>query len=103
MSCKGVLHVIIKYEWLGVEDLSQALKRKSETDYMRVQRKNILEMRDREVKSDKPSQGGTPVATSELRKSASVSSNDPVLGYRKDYAPHVEYGHRLRSGGFVPG
>ena len=26
-----------------------------------------------------------------------------VMGYSKDYAPHVEFGHRTRGGGYVPG
>ena len=25
------------------------------------------------------------------------------VGYTKEYAPHVEYGHRTRNGGFVQG
>lgn len=94
---------MIKYEWLGIEDLAEALKEKSETDYRKVERKNILEMRNRAVSSSSPASGGTPVDTSELRLSASVSSGGDVFGYTKDYAPHVEYGHRLVGGGYVAG
>lgn len=101
-SRKVVLYVI-KYEWLGIEDLAETLKEKSETDYKRVERKNILEMRNRAVSSSSPASGGTPVDTSELRLSASVGGDGSVFGYTKDYAPHVEYGHRLVSGGYVAG
>lgn len=94
---------MIKYEWLGLEDLANELKRKSETDYRRVEKKNLLEMRNRAVSSDDPSRGGTPVDTSEMRLSASVSPDGSVFGYTKDYAPHVEFGHRLKNGGYVAG
>lgn len=45
--------------------------------------------------------GGTPVDTGELR--ISLSQSGDLVGYTKDYAPHVEYGHRTVNGGFVPG
>ena len=45
--------------------------------------------------------GGTPVDTGELRLSLSQSSDE--VGYTKDYATHVEYGHRTVSGGYVQG
>lgn len=45
--------------------------------------------------------GGTPVDTGELRKSSSADSES--MGYTKEYAPHVEYGHRTVNGGYVPG
>jgi len=32
----------IHYEWMGVEALARALKRKSETDFKKVEQKNIL-------------------------------------------------------------
>ncbi len=50
--------------------------------------------------------GGTPVASGELRLSAGVEvegQGKAVMGYTKDYAPHVEFGHRTRGGGYVPG
>lgn len=45
--------------------------------------------------------GGTPVDTGELR--ISLSQSGDLVGYTKDYAPHVEYGHRTVNGGFVQG
>lgn len=49
--------------------------------------------------------GGTPVDTGELRQSLSQSGSgeNTEVGYTKDYAPHVEYGHRTVNGGFVQG
>lgn len=94
---------MIKYEWMGIEPLADALRKKSETDYKRVERKNLLEMRDRAVRNDNPSQGGTPRDSGELRLSAHINAEGDTFGYTKDYAPHVEYGHRTVSGGYVPG
>lgn len=94
---------MIRYEWMGIEPLANALKRKSETNFKKVERKNILELRNRAVSSSSPSSGGTPRDTGELRLSASVNSEGDTFGYTKDYAPHVEYGHRTRGGGYVPG
>lgn len=85
----------------GDRALAQALRRKSEADFVRVGQKSLMEMRNRAVSSSNPASGGTPRDTSELRLSASVSGDQ--MGYVKDYAPHVEYGHRTRNGGFVPG
>lgn len=98
-------------ELLGDDALTIALARQSAKDFQRVQRKNILAMRNRAVKTQNPAQGGTPVGdykgAGELRLGASVSSDGETFGYVAHYAPHVEYGHRLVEGGvtigFVPG
>lgn len=47
------------------------------------------------------SAGGTPVDTGELRQSSRADKNS--MGYGAEYAAHVEYGHRTRGGGYVPG
>ena len=49
--------------------------------------------------------GGTPYKTGELRQSLTleVGGTSAEVGYTKDYAPHVEFGHRTRNGGYVPG
>ncbi|WP_422122929.1 hypothetical protein DHX103_14455 [Planococcus sp. X10-3] len=91
----------MRVEWMGDTALIKELIRKSQTDFDRVGAKSLLELRNRAVKSKNPAQGGTPVDSSELRMSATV--NGDSMGYIKDYAPHVEYGHRLVNGGFVPG
>lgn len=50
-------------------------------------------------------EGGTPVDTGELRKSSKIAGSgyDTEVGYTASYAPHVEYGHRTRNGGYVQG
>lgn len=62
--------------------------------------KNIREIFKRSQQT-----GGTPVGDytggGGLRKSAQYARNS--VGYLMDYAPHVEYGHRTRNGGYVPG
>ena len=54
--------------------------------------------------------GGTPVwpyeGGGELRNSKNkelTSKTEGVFGYKEDYAPHVEYGHRTVNGGYVSG
>ena len=49
--------------------------------------------------------GGTPVDTGELRQSLTIGTIDhgAEVGYTKDYAPHVEYGHRTQGSGYVEG
>ena len=47
----------------------------------------------------------TPIDTGELRmsrKTEFTQGDQGVFGYTKDYAPHVEYGHRQTPGRFVP-
>lgn len=98
---------MIRYDLMGADVLVKALQAKSQSDFEKVRNKNLVQMRDRAVRSDNPSRGGTPVDTSELRLSAGVDTNRGYFGYTKDYAPHVNYGHRLvrggRTVGYVPG
>lgn len=100
VPCEGVLNM--KWTWHGAKELESALQRKSETDFKKVVAKNLLEMRNRAVKSSRPSSGGTPVDTAELRLSAGVDLNRETMGYTKDYAPHVEFGYRQQVGRYVP-
>lgn len=46
--------------------------------------------------------GGTPVDTGELRISLTQVGMDEIA-YVKDYAAHVEFGHRTVNGGYVEG
>lgn len=88
-----------------VDGLASELHRLSHLRFDAVIKKNMTEIYNR-GKSD----GGTPVSTEatrpggphgELRMSL-MQSNDEV-GYTKDYAPHVEFGHRTVNGGYVEG
>lgn len=89
----------MKITWAGDKELENMLRRKSETDFKKVVGKNLLEMKDR------AKNGGTPVGQykggGELRQSASVDLKSETMGYTKDYAPHVEYGHRQQVGRYV--
>lgn len=90
----------MKIHWTGVEDLQRDLLRKSETDFLEVGNKNIRSIYSR---SQKP--GGTPVGNykggGQLRISAKYRGDE--MGYSASYGPHVEYGHRTRSGSYVTG
>jgi|SRR5690625_549857 len=91
----------MKLTWDGAKELEKELQRKSETDFKKVVGKNLIQMRDRAVKSSNPRIGGTPVDTSELRLSTGVNLSNETMGYTKDYAPHVEFGHRQQVGRYV--
>lgn len=84
----------------GVDELSAALKRLSSVRFDAVCVKNIAQVFERGL-----SEGGTPVDTGELKRSMAMTpaGEDSETGYAKEYAPHVEYGHRTRGGGFVAG
>lgn len=86
----------------GTEKLASKLRSMNEIRFNAVCLKNLTQLRNRAVN------GGTPVDTGELRMSAGIttpsgSGLNGEMGYTKDYAPHVEYGHRTLSGGFVQG
>lgn len=87
-------------EWDGVDELIKALNEKNSIAFDKISKKNIRSIYSR---SQKP--GGTPVGNykggGQLRMSATYRGDE--MGYTKSYAPHVEYGHRSRNGGYVPG
>ncbi len=78
-----------------VNGLSKALQRLSHARFEGVVMKSMTQIYNR------GKNGGTPVDTGELR--ISLGQTGDVVGYAKDYAPHVEYGHRTTNGGWVPG
>ena len=78
-----------------ISRLSKKLRSMSKIRFDAVVKKNVTQMLNR------ARSGGTPVDTGELRKSSGVSGDE--MGYIAEYAPHVEYGHRLVGGGWVPG
>ena len=75
--------------------LERRLKSMNELRFNAVVKKNVTQL------LNTARSGGTPVDTGELRKSSGTYGD--VMGYLAEYAPHVEYGHRTRSGGWVPG
>lgn len=81
----------------GFPPLERELQRLSAIRFEAVCEKNMTQVYQRGK-----AEGGTPVDTGELRQS--LSQQRDLVGYTKDYAPHVEYGHRTRGGkGYVQG
>lgn len=82
------------------DGLGKKLKQLSNIDFRKVAMKSLTEMFNRAEQM-------TPVDTGELRLSRAVAKPsqgfDGEFGYVKEYAPHVEYGHRTRGNGFVEG
>lgn len=79
-----------------LNDLAGKLNRLSHVRFEAVVIKNMTQIYNRGKAN-----GGTPVDTGELRLSLGQSGD--TVGYAKDYAPHVEYGHRTVNGGYVEG
>lgn len=76
----------------------------NESRFNAVVKKNVTQM------LNAARNGGTPVSTEQTRPGGPhgelrLSSNTygDEMGYTKEYAPHVEYGHRTIGGGWVPG
>lgn len=84
-----------------VDNLAGELQRLSQLRFDAVITKNMTQIYNRGKQNSKTSGFGTPVDTGELRISLGRSKDS--VGYAKTYAPHVEYGHRTRGGGWVPG
>ena len=95
----------IKVTVKGIPALEKELRRLSGLRFDAVIEKQTVEMVDRGSKSHNPAQGGTPYDTGEMIQSIGKSGRgyEEEAGYTKDYAPHVEYGHRTLDGGFVQG
>lgn len=89
-------------KFMGEKALIEALRRASGLDLEDIQAKNIAQMYNRS-RTDNPLVGGTPFDTGELRLSVNVDIGNYEIGYIKEYAPHVEYGHATPNGGFVQG
>ena len=79
----------------GIDRLEAELARLNLVKLDAVREKQITEMMNR------ARAGGTPVLSGELRNSSGRSKDE--FGYTKEYAPHVEYGHRTKNGGYVKG
>lgn len=90
----------VSFSGKDIAALEAKLAEKSVLALQEVERKQIADIYTR---SQDP--GGTPVGDytggGQLRHSAAFRVDE--FGYIKEYGPHVEYGHRTRSGGFVPG
>lgn len=87
----------IKVELMGVEEIEKELKRLYEFDFTTVNQRHLTEIHKRGM------EGGTPVGDykggGQLRKSLTMTKDE--VGYTKEYAPHVEYGHKQTPGRYV--
>ena len=89
----------------GMEKLEAELTRMNNIRWDAVRKKQLTQMLNR---ARQP--GGTPVSTEETRPGGphgelrqSSGASDDEMGFTKDYAPHVEFGHRTKNGGWVEG
>ena len=80
----------------GIPALEKELNKLSSIRWEAIRKKQVVQLLNRARES-----GGTPVDSGELRKSSGTSGE--TMGYAKEYAPHVEYGHRTINGGYVEG
>lgn len=85
-----------------MSELENELQRLSSIRLDAVREKQTTEMFNRAKESDIPEDGGTPVDSGEMRLSLGTIPGERV-GYTKEYAPHVEYGHRTGNDGYVDG
>lgn len=95
----------IKMSIDGIPALEKELQRLDSIRFDAVEKKQLTQMLNRARQA-----GGTPVSTEETRPGGphgelrlSSSTTEDEIGYTKEYAPHVEYGHRTIDGGFVQG
>ena len=89
----------------GLQELEKELNRLNSIRFDAVVELQAVEMVNRASASHNPAMGGTPYDTGELMESVGKSGKgySAEVGYTKEYAPHVEYGHRTIYGGFVQG
>lgn len=95
----------IKMSIDGIPAFEKELQRLNSIRFDAVEKKQLTQMLNRARQA-----GGTPVSTEETRPGGphgelrlSSSTTEDEIGYTKEYAPHVEYGHRTIDGGFVQG
>lgn len=87
--------VKVKLNKKDIDNLAEALRAMNEIRFNAVVKKNVTQL------LNTARNGGTPIDTGELRKSSGTYGDE--MGYTVDYAPHVEYGHRTKDGGWVSG
>ncbi|MGL6292842.1 hypothetical protein [Eubacterium aggregans] len=104
----------IEFDQFDLEVMSKELRRLSSIRWDGVCLTNLTQMRNRAIV-----QGGTPVGDykrnmpgyerqgGELCMSAGITRPNGTgfsgeIGYTKEYAPHVEYGHHQIVGRYVP-
>lgn len=111
--------ISVDYELKGLQDLADELERLDDIKFDEIVKNNLTEMYNRGKNGTDPKQGGTPVSKSskvfdwktkssyqrtggQLKQSLGVDFRLSEVYYTKDYAPHVEFGHRQNVGQYVP-
>ena len=91
-------------KWEGLDELQGAFNKLKKLDLTPVFSKQISGMWNRSDGADART-GGTPYDTGDLKKSRfkKIDKDSGEFGYNAEHAPHVEFGHRTRGGGFVAG
>ena len=103
---EGFEKMSFKISVAGMDELETELRRLNSFRLDAVLLKQATQIYNRARKNADNTYGGTPVDTEELRKDVSLSSSQSggyIVGYTKEYAPHVEYGHRTKDDGYVEG
>lgn len=88
----------IDITFTGFQELEAELNRLNSVRFEAVVKKQTTELFNRARAA-----GGTPVDSGQMRNSSRADLNNGEIGYTTEYAPHVEYGHRTRNGGYVQG
>ena len=89
----------MKLEVRGLDDVNRKLSRISAVEWAALKALQGADMKNR-------ANSITPFDSGDLRKSAAFDGKD-TFGYGMEYAPHVEYGHRViihgQQHGYVEG
>lgn len=86
----------MKIKLKGMEEINRRLEELKLQNLDYIKRKQVQQIFNR---ARRP--GGTPIDTRGLVNSLRPRGFE--VGYTIEYAPHVEFGHRTRSGGYVKG
>lgn len=101
----------------GDKELTQKLKKLSNLSLQYSVNRSLVDIAARAGQkyiNQQYAQGYTPydpnnrstvhlITTFHTKKATGGKRSEGSGGYSIHYAPHVEYGHRLRNGGYVPG
>lgn len=92
---------MVRYEWnqSQMATLEKKFQQMGHIRFNEVAQKSLKQMTSRAG-----SPAYTPIGeTRRLRDSRRMDARMLTMGYNVSYAPHVEYGHRTRGGGYVTG
>lgn len=91
----------VKLVFSDKDGFQQKLARLSKARFDAVVEKSMTQIYIRATEDFTETGTGTPVKSGQLR--LSLGKTGDTVGYAKTYAPHVEFGHRTKYGGYVKG